>query len=101
MVSHLLPVLVYYHPASATPLEDLDAKIHEASEAQKASQTLAKELHEKKKEMKAWTGIKQQHSNKGSRGKMAIPEEDNLEGDENTNLLPSASTNSQSHTSDL
>jgi hypothetical protein len=65
-------------------LEGLDAKIREASEAQKASQTLAKELREKKKELKARTGIKQQRSSKGSRGKTTIPEDDDLV-DENTN----------------
>jgi hypothetical protein len=65
-------------------LEGLDTKIREASEAQKASQTLAKELREKKKELKAQTGIKQQRSSKGSRGKTTIPEDDDLV-DENTN----------------
>jgi hypothetical protein len=51
--------------------------------------------------MKAQMGIKQQLSNKGSGGKTAIPEDDNLEDGENTNPLPSASANSQSHALDL
>jgi hypothetical protein len=83
-------------------LEGLDAKICEASEAQKASQTLAKELHKKKKELKAWTGIKQQCSSKGSRCKTTILEDDDLV---NKNTYPvqdaGALAGSQPHYSDL
>ena len=83
-------------------LEDLDAKIREASEATKASQTLAKELCEKKKELKTRTGIKQQRSSKGSWGKTTIPEEcDLVDIDENTNPDSDAGASSQSRSSDL
>ncbi|KAF8228285.1 hypothetical protein L208DRAFT_1205932, partial [Tricholoma matsutake] len=59
-------------------LEILDEKIWEASEVQKASKTLAKELCKKKKELKAHTGVKQQASKKGSRGKARIPTKNDM-----------------------
>lgn len=50
-------------------LDDLEDQIQAASQAQKEAQLRAKELRERKKTLKAVSGVKQKPTGKGSRGK--------------------------------